>query len=455
MGAVSVFGLGKVGHTLAACLGFAGNTVVGCDPQSEIVDAINARRHVTAEPGVAERMTQLDQSRLRATTSSEEAVLNSETSIVIVPSPSNTLGGFSLSCILRVCEQIGVAIRRKKEAHVVSLASTVLPGAGERYIVPALEAASGRRLGEGLGYCYNPSFIALGEVVKGLETPDYALIGEPDRESGDKIEALHKSMIRNDAPVVRMKVIEAEIAKIACNTHETMRVSFANMLFSLCAEVPGADVDRITGALAYRMGKRFFKGAVPYGGPCWPRDNRALAVFMDAVGVPSLLPRTIDLMNAEHGQYLLRKILSETETGETVGLIGLSYKPGTPVIERSFGVDLAGWLAAEGRRVLGWDPLAAEEARRALGDKIAYAPSAEACLSQSNVAIIINPMKDLATIDWSSAARTRVLDPWRCLSSEAAKKIGTYVALGRGNEHKVVRDWISGDLERRVRLLNG
>ena len=134
-----------------------------------------------------------------------------------------------------------------------------------------------------------------------METPDYALIGEADGKSGDRLEALHKSMIRNDAPIVRMKLIEAEISKIACNTHETMRVSFANMLFSLCAEVPGADVDKITAALSHRMGQRFFKGAVPYGGPCWPRDNRALAVFMDAVGVPSLMPRIIDQINAEHG----------------------------------------------------------------------------------------------------------------------------------------------------------
>ena len=454
MGSVSIFGLGKVGHTLAACLGIAGNTVVGCDPVADIVDAINARRHVTAEPGVAERMAQLDQSRLRATASSEDAVLNSDTSIVIVPTPSNVLGGFSLRYVLRVCQEIGAALRRKNDAHTVSIASTVLPGASESAVIPALEAASGRRIGDGLGYCYNPSFIALGEVVKGLETPDYALIGEADPASGNRIEALHKSMICNNAPVVRMKLIEAEIAKIACNTHETMRVSFANMLFSLCAEVPGADVDKITGALAYRMGQRFFKGAVPYGGPCWPRDNRALAVFMDAVGVPSLMPRTIDQINAEHGQYLLRKILSATQAGETVGLLGLSYKPGTPVIERSFGVDLAGWLAAEGRRVIAWDPLAMDEARKVLGDLIAYAPSAERCLSQSSVAIVINPMKEFAAVDWSAAANTRVLDPWRCLSPAAAQKIGTYEALGQGGNH-AVRDWLSGELRERMRLLNG
>jgi UDPglucose 6-dehydrogenase len=175
---------------------------------------------------------------------------------------------------------------------------------------------------------------------------------------------------------------------------------------------------------------------------------------MDAVGVPSLFPRTIDLVNAEHGQYLLRKVLSETAAGETVGLLGLSYKPGTPVIERSFGVDLATWLAAEGRRVIGWDPLAAEEARRVLGDRIAYAQTAEACLSQSSVAFVANPMREFSDVDWSAAARTRVLDPWRCLSPEAVTKIGAYVALGRGKEQQV-HDWLSGDLEQRVGLLNG
>jgi UDPglucose 6-dehydrogenase len=454
MSNISIFGLGKVGHTMAACLGVAGNTIVGCDSNAAIVDAINARRYLTAEPGVAERMTQLDQSRLRATDSPEDAVLNSDTSIVIVPTPSNVLGGFSLRYVLRVCEQIGGALRRKKDEHTVSIASTILPGASEHSVIPALERASCRRVGDGLGYCYNPAFIALGEVVKGLETPDYALIGEADAKSGDRLEALHKSMIRNDAPVVRMKLIEAEISKIACNTHETMRVSFANMLFSLCAEVPGADVDKITGALSYRMGQRFFKGAVPYGGPCWPRDNRALAVFMDAVGVPSLMPRTIDQTNAEHAQYLLRKVLSETQAGETVGLLGLAYKPGTPVIERSFGIDLAGWLAAEGRRVIGWDPLAMDEARKVLDGGISYARSAEECLSQSAVAIVINPMKEFAGIDWSAAAKTRVLDPWRCLAPAAVQKIGTYVALGQGNDRSV-RDWLSGDLKERMRLLNG
>ena len=95
-----------------------------------------------------------------------------------------------------------------------------------------------------------------------------------------------------------------------------------------------------------------------------------------------------------------------------------------------------------------------DEARKVLGDLIAYAPSAERCLSQSSVAIVINPMKEFAAVDWSAAANTRVLDPWRCLSPAAAQKIGTYEALGQGGNH-AVRDWLSGELRERMRLLNG
>lgn len=453
MANISVFGLGKVGHTLAACLSAAGNRVIGCDPVADIVDAINARTYDSLETGVPERLARTAAGQLSATLSPHEAVAQSDTSLVIVPTPSNSLGGFSLRYVLRACESIGTAVRSKSTPHCVAVVSTMLPGASDRYVIPALERSSGRTIGQGLGYAYNPSFIALGEVVKGFEQPDYVLVGQADELSGDAIAAIHGSMLRNDTPVVRMTPIEAEIAKIASNTHETMRVSFANMLFSLCSEVPDADVDLITGALAHRMGRRFFKGAVPYGGPCWPRDNSALSAFMDAVGVPSALPRTIDFSNDEHGKYILRKVLGATERGDTVGLLGLSYKPNTQVIDCSFGVALAQWLHDDGRKVVAWDPLAMPEARTVLGDRADYASTPEACLRSAVVTVIINPMKELEQIDWTVAGDRMVMDPWRCLQPEHAAAIGTYVAMGRGSTS--MDAWLAaGDLAEKLRLLN-
>jgi UDPglucose 6-dehydrogenase len=197
-------------------------------------------------------------------------------------------------------------------------------------------------------------------------------------------------------------------------------------------EIPGANVDRITTALSHRMGKRFFKGAVPYGGPCWPRDNVALSVFMEAAGVPSLIPRTVDHFNAEHGKYVLRKVLEMTRYGESVGILGLAYKPGTPVIDSAFGVDLARWLAAEGRQVVVWDPQAMAEARAILGNTVCYATGGDGCIGLSQVVVIVNPLRELEQLSWAAVANRTVLDCWRCLSPEAISHLRHYHQLGVG-----------------------
>jgi UDPglucose 6-dehydrogenase len=429
---ISVFGLGKVGVTLSSCLSAAGNNVIGVDVSAPLVDALNGGSFQTQEPGVMERLARTPPGGFTATLDPARAVSESELSFVIVPTPSNTLGGFSLRYVLKACDEIGAALRTKSDPHTVAIVSTVLPGSSDARIIPCLEQASGRAIGEGLGYCYNPSFIALGEIVKGIEQPDYLLIGQTGQPSGETVLAAHRSMMRDGAPIARMSPAEAEITKIASNTHETMRVSFANMLFSICSEVPGADVDRITEALAHRMGKRFFKGAAPYGGPCWPRDNVALTAFMDAIRTPSRLPQSVDLFNSEHGRSILRKILSLSRAGQFVGILGLAYKPGTPSIERSFAMDLAVWLRQEGRRVVAWDPLAMPEALRAMGDAIRLTPSAEDCLRESDLAVIANPLREFSDVDWSAGAATTIVDCWRCLSPDAIARVAKYVPLGRG-----------------------
>ena len=363
--------------------------------------------------------------------------MNSEVSFVVVPTPSNTLGGFSNRYTLQACREIGESLRSAKHAHTVAMVSTLLPGTSDARLIPLLEEISGRRIGDGLGYCYNPAFIALGEVVKGFEQPDYLLIGESDPRSGDIVVDIHNRMISNNAPLARMKPIEAEITKIASNTHETMRVSFANMLLSICAEVPGANVDRITGALTHRMGRRFFKGAVPYGGPCWPRDNQALSVFMDMIGAPSQLPRTVDSFNAEHGRYVLRKILEVAPLGCTVGVIGLAYKPGTNVIDRSYSIELVRWLQAEGRKVLTWDPQAMDEGRKVAGERVVFCSDAESCLAQSDVVVITLPLPQISSIDWGQARSATVIDCWRALPATAQRAVGRYVPLGLGAEQGI------------------
>jgi UDPglucose 6-dehydrogenase len=147
------------------------------------------------------------------------------------------------------------------------------------------------------------------------------------------------------------------------------------------------------------------------------------------------MPRTVDLFNLEHGKYILRKILEITRRGEAVGILGLSYKPGTPVIERAFGIDLAAWLTAEGRRVIGWDPFAIPEARAVLGDTVTFAESADDCLRLTTTVVIVNAMPELNLMDWTVARDHAVVDCWRCLNSAQIALLEDYRPLGCGISH--------------------
>jgi UDPglucose 6-dehydrogenase len=229
--------------------------------------------------------------------------------------------------------------------------------------------------------------------------------------------------------VARVTPTEAEITKMASNTHDTMRVAFANMLLALCNEVPEADVDEVTHALSYRLGRRFLKGAVPYGGPCWPRDNRAMAAYMDLIGVPSTLPNAIDRANTDHSHYVLSQVLNAVPRGRRVGVLGLAYKLGAPMIDRSFSIDLAGWLAAEGRQVVGWDPMANEAATSVLGARITIASSPQECLCCDAVVIAL-PLSELAVLDWSQTADTTIIDCWRTLDVRQRSFARNYIPLG-------------------------
>jgi UDPglucose 6-dehydrogenase len=430
---ISVFGQGKVGLVLAACLATAGHRVTGVDVSSQLVERINARSISSTEPGLEDMLRELGPEQLCATLDGEDAVTRSDVTFIIVPTPSNSFGGFSLRYVLKSCETIGSAIRNKTGVHTVAVVSTMLPGSSMDLVIPALEKASGKCLGDGFDYCYNPAFIALGDVVRGFQRPDFLLVGQASERAGDTMLEVHQPVMANGAPVARMSPTEGEICKLASNTHETMRVSFANMLLAVCAQIPGANVDRITNALTHRMGKRFFKGAVPYGGPCWPRDNEALAVVMDALGVPTNMPRAVDTFNAEHGRFILRKVLELSDPEQVLGVIGLAYKPGTEVVERSFGVSLVASLAAEGRNVIGWDPLAASSAQSVLGERVEIVDSFDTIVRRADVLVLVNPLPVLESLAENVLSEKCVIDCWRSVPEHIATKLASYVPLGIGD----------------------
>ena len=295
---IAVIGLGKLGAPLAAVLASKGHRVIGVDRDPVAVAAINAGHAPVTEPGL-QACIDLAGDRLRATTDFAEAIAGSELSYVIVPTPSGADGRFGNHFVLDAVQRIGAALRGTARYHVVNIASTMMPGSTGGEIRAALEATSGRVVGVDVGLCYNPEFIALGSVVHDLLHPDMVLIGQSDARAGDVVEAVYRGILATAPSVRRMGWVDAELTKIAVNTFVTTKISYANMLSEICERLPGADVDVVTAALGMdsRIGPKYLRAALGYGGPCFPRDNVALAALANGLGVRADVAEATDTVN--------------------------------------------------------------------------------------------------------------------------------------------------------------
>jgi UDPglucose 6-dehydrogenase len=374
---------------------------------------------------------------LTATHSYEEAILATDLTFIIVPTPSGSDGRFSMTYVMQAAEKIGAALRKKAAWHLVVLSSTVMPGSVDSLLLPALEKISGLKCGEDFGLCYNPEFIALGSVVRDMLNPDMILIGESEERSGAMLEELYTGVCESKPSIQRMNYVNAELTKLSVNTFVTTKISYANMLAQICETLNGADADVVTKALGCdtRIGPKYLRGALGYGGPCFPRDNIAFSALARANGVPALLAEATDELNRRQVPRMAQMLTSHLPEGGTVGILGLSYKPSTEVIEESQGVAIAKELAARGAHVVVYDPEAMGSTRKALGTSVTYAASAAECAGQADVLAITTPWPEFANLtpaDLKAGVRPAIVDCWRVLSRTAFEQVSQYMTLGFG-----------------------
>jgi UDPglucose 6-dehydrogenase len=434
---ICVVGLGKLGAPLAAILADRGHHVTGVDAKPDVVELLNDGRTPIQEPGLADLVAR-NRARLRATTDTAAAAADSDASFVVVPTPSTPNGTFSTRFVVDAVRGIGRGLRRSRNYHVVTVTSTVMPLATDLEIRPALEAASGRVVGETVGLCYNPEFIALGSVIRDMRHPDLVLIGESDPRAGALVEEVHRTFVSDGAHVRRMTWVNAEIAKIAVNTFVTTKISYANMLAELCEHVPGGDVDVVTGAIGIdrRIGHEYLRGAVGYGGPCFPRDNAALAAAAAQVGARADIAAATDAINRRQVARVAGVVRTHAiPRRHRIGVLGLSYKPDTRVVEESQGVMLANRLAADGFDTVAFDPSALTEAHAALAPSVERASSLAECVNGCDVLVLMVPWPEFRQIPSLLDVRSRkppvIVDCWRLLVPADVKGRAGLVHLGK------------------------
>jgi GDP-mannose 6-dehydrogenase len=344
---VSVFGLGYVGSVSAASFAADGHDVVGVDVQAAKVGSVNEGRSPIVEPGLDTLLRDVHEAgRLRATTSTAEAVHATELSLVCVGTPSRKNGSLDLTYLERVCEQIGDALRDKPEYHVVIIRSTVLPGTTHDVVVPALERRSGKTYGEGFGVAINPEFLREGTALRDFRHPPFTLVGHNHAADAVGASALYGSV---DAPLVTTSIRVAEMMKYTSNAWHALKVCFANEIGNLCKRL---DVDSHEVMSIFcrdeklNLSSYYLKPGFAFGGSCLPKDVRALQYRAKEVDLDMPVIQSILGSNRLQIDHALNLII---ETGrKRVGLLGFSFKAGTDDLRESPIVILAEALLGKG-----------------------------------------------------------------------------------------------------------
>lgn len=350
---VSVCGLGKLGACMMATIAARGFEVVGVDIDPEKVRKINEGLPPVEEPLLAETIA-AGKPRLRATLDCRETVATDAT-FFIPPSPSLPDGSFSNEFLLKAMQPVASALKEAgKQGHLFVCSSTTTPGAVDSVLIPMLEREINGVCGRDFHVCYNPEFIALGNVINGLLEPDLVLIGESDAAAGAALAELYKKFNRNSPRIARMSIVSAELAKISLNSFITMKISFTNQLRMIADQFPKSDVHAVLDAIGSdsRIGKKYLRAGLSYGGPCFPRDNRLLAYTARQAGLEAPLAEASDRVNRQANHDLYEKVRLLAGKSGTVAVLGLSYKPDTYITEESAGLLLAQQLKRHGFRVL-------------------------------------------------------------------------------------------------------
>lgn len=340
---IAVIGIGKMGLCFALQLEKAGCEVLGIDTNAAYVNAINNKTLRSAEPGVEEAL--LAATAFRASTRLHSLIaFLPELIFIAVPTPTEETGGYDHRLIDALLPEL-YALGLPPARHDVVIMCTTLPGYCDQKAAEALHH-----------HCYlsyKPEFIAQGSIMHDLQYPDQVLIGEADTLAGDKLEKLYAAIHVSRPAICRISRLNAEIAKLATNCFLTMKIAFANAIGDLC-KTTGADPGKVLDAIGKdsRIGGKFLQYGFGYGGPCFPRDNRALHHFAGRHGLSLLLSAATDQANQAHLQFQFEQYLHQYPDSLPIHFYSVTYKPGTLITEESQQLALAVKLARAGKKII-------------------------------------------------------------------------------------------------------
>ena len=344
---IAIFGLGYVGVVSAACLAEAGHRVVGVDVNTTKVDMVNRGLSPIVEPAVADLLARAAASgRLRATCDPGEAVTATTMAWVCVSTPSQANGNLERGYLAKVSEEIGAALATASGRYIVVIRSTALPGTTRDVVIPRLEGASGRPAGSGFGVCYHPEFLREGSSVFDFAHPPKIVVGATDPQSAQALLSLYSHL---EAPVISTTIEISEMVKYADNCWHAIKVAFGNEIGTMSKRV-GLDgravMDIFCQDEKLNLSDKYLRPGFAFGGSCLPKDVRALVYEARRLDLELPLLSAVLPSNQRHIERALELVAGQG--ARRVGLLGLSFKPGTDDLRESPLVELAERLIGKG-----------------------------------------------------------------------------------------------------------
>ncbi len=405
---VSFIGLGKLGLPLACCLAGSGNQILGVDKNEYILDMLNNQELPFYEPGLTDIFPH--DNFIGFTDSYKRAVEETDATIILV---NTQLGdtGYSAEFVESALTDLAVNLKRStKEYHLIILSSTVLPGTIQK-LIHLVEKISGKKYQEDFGFSYVPDFVRLGKVIYDFKNPEFFLVGANNQKDIDITRSIWKNFHDNEPPLKTLTLEEAEVSKVSLNAYIVSKIAFVNFLGQLCDGMENVDVHKITDAIGLdkRISPYFFKFGTPYGGTCFPRDSAAFIRFASNRKRDAKNLKFADEVNAD----LYQSILDKCVAYDKVGIIGISFKPNSPVVIGSPSSKLIQDLIEKNITVFAYDEFDESFSNlNGLEDKIIKCKTPQECVDKSDAIAIMHPDNKFSSLNTSDKF---VIDNWGVL----------------------------------------
>jgi len=392
---VSIIGVGYVGLCTAIAFAKKGYRVIAVDYDYEKIALVKRGILPFYERGLETALKHvLKKNCLECSLNYDEAILKTDITFITVGTPSKPDGSIDLQYIKTSAREIGDALRKKEDYHLVVVKSTVIPGTTENVVKPIIEKFSGKQCGDKFGICVNPEFLREGRALHDTLNPDRIIIGEYDRRSGDTLENFYRRLHDGKmSPVIRTNLATAEMIKYANNAFLATKISFINQIANICERIEGVDVTVVAKAIGLdkRIGPLFLNAGIGYGGSCLPKDIKALINFSKSLGYEPKLLEAVDLVNETQYQRVIdfcKSVLGNIK-GKRIAILGLAFKPDTDDIRGAISIKIIKALLREEADIIAYDPAAMHNVRKKLGNSIKYADSPINCIKNADCCIIV------------------------------------------------------------------